>query len=317
MKIHKRLLLPVLTIGVALTGLSSVVVSAQSDNNKVWCGLFNPTCAAESTPPPSQPQPQPTPPAPSPSPSPAGIYAAVGDSVAAGLGLPAATDATATDKLCGRSPEAYPALVASKQKLSLINATCSGATAGDLVSKQGVDGPNLPPQLTTAFAKGVPQLMTVTAGANDAHWSDVIKTCYSTNCTKDTYKTTLKAYLVTLEGKLAYAMADIQARSGGKPPQVLVTGYYNPLSSACLSKQEGITTAELLWLNDARDSLNSAIKKTVTAYSFVRYVPISFSGHDACAKNPWVQGLSDAAPFHPNAKGEQEYARSINAAIRR
>ena len=106
-----------------------------------------------------------------------GTYAALGDSVAAGLGLLAASNATNQDLQCGRTTQAYPYIVAQTLGVQLIDVACSGATAGDLVTQQGVSGPNITPQLDIAFAAGTPQLITITAGANDVHWDDFLRYC--------------------------------------------------------------------------------------------------------------------------------------------
>lgn len=233
-----------------------------------------------------------------------GIYAALGDSVAAGLGLNGTTQ-------CGQSSQAYPYYVANTGGYSLIDAACSGATAGDLFTRQGVSGPNLPPQLDTAFASGTPTLITITAGANDVRWADFIYKCYRSECgtTTDTYAA--NALLTAMQLKLYYAFSEIQQRSNGTPPTVIVTGYYNPLSSRCLSQQNQVTRQELRWLNSQREALNQTIQNVAASYPFVRYAPLNFTGHDICSSQPWVQGLSAPAPLHPNSTGQAAIARAV------
>ena len=86
--------------------------------------------------------------------APAQSYVALGDSVAAGLGLPMSPNASSQDVQCGRSPAAYPNIVASRQNLHLTNLACQGATVGDLVTQQHMSGPNPSAQLSNAFANG-------------------------------------------------------------------------------------------------------------------------------------------------------------------
>jgi lysophospholipase L1-like esterase len=234
-----------------------------------------------------------------------GAYAALGDSVAAGLGL------SSSVSQCGRSSSGYPHIVAQSRNLRLIDAACSGATAGDLFTKQSVSGPNITAQLTTAFQSGKPRLITITAGANDAHWLGFLRTCYVTNCATTSSTVLANGYLHFLSLKLNVALASISARSNGSPPRTVFTGYYNPISQACAAKQANVTPAELTWLTAEVSALNQTIVNTVAAYPNTIFVPINFTGHDICSSDPWVQGLNDPAPFHPTAAGQREIAKEI------
>lgn len=257
--------------------------------------------------------PQPTNPG---NPGQAYTYAALGDSVAAGLGLPLANNASSEDMRCGRSPYGYPNLVASALNVPLHNLSCSGATAGDLFTQQHISGPNPAAQLSQAFAGGTPQLITITAGANDAHWADFLRACYARNCTTNAYTLAANAYLVALQVKMAYALHDVASLSGsGNPPQVIITGYYNPLSPNCASGQSNITSSELTWLSAETNALNQTLERTASGFSFARFVPVDFSGHELCSQQPWVQGLTNAAPFHPTAEGQQMIANDVLSAM--
>lgn len=233
-------------------------------------------------------------------------YAALGDSVAAGLGL-----SGSTSDGCGRSSQGYPNLVANQLGLSLNNLTCSGATAGDLVTQQRTNGANPPAQLNGAFASGTLRLITITAGANDAHWADFIRLCYASNCATKTATATADAYLTGLRAKLYYALYSIYSRSGGNPPRVVITGYYNPVSTNCSGVAPQLTSAELSWITQETTKLNNAIQSVASSYSFVRFAPVSFADHDLCSSDPWVQGPSDPSPFHPTATGQQEIADAV------
>ncbi len=242
-------------------------------------------------------------------------YTALGDSVAAGYGLPYAANATAGDKSCGRSPSSYATQVAATQHKTLINAACVGAKAGDLFTKQGVKGPNLGPQLTKAFAGGTPGLITITAGANDIHWSTYLKKCYAATCgtTIDTVVT--DTLISILEFKYDVAMTAIYAKSNGAPPTVVLTGYYNPLSAACVTRQPRFTAAEASWTTGRLNALNAAIQRVGSRYSFTKYTPVDFTGHDICSADPWVLGPTVKGAFHPTAQGQQAIARAINSRL--
>jgi hypothetical protein len=131
-----------------------------------------------------------------------GIYAAMGDSVAAGLGLTGMSNANSNDTQCGRSSQGYPSLVAQQTGYRLVNVACSGATAGDLYTNQGVQGPNIGPQLDQAFRQGTPQLITITAGANDVHWDSFARACYATDCATSLNAGLARFYLTGLQSKL-------------------------------------------------------------------------------------------------------------------
>lgn len=295
-----------------------------TDWNNFWSGFHKSTPATASPAATSKPvtpvsQPMPTPaPAPVVAPvtaptqvTPPASYAALGDSVAAGLGLAGVTTPTGTGTQCGRSSEAYPYTVASVMKLPLNHIACSGATAGDLFTEQGVDGPNISAQLDGAFAAGTPALITITAGANDAHWSEFVRGCYVTNCATGTATFLANSYLTALQAKLYIAFSSIYLRSAGTPPTVVITGYYNPVSSTCTTSQSNITASEITWLSAENTALNQTIANVSRHYSFVRVAPVDFTGHDICSLNPWVQSLTDAAPFHPTTAGEQVIAQSV------
>ena len=237
-------------------------------------------------------------------------YVALGDSVAAGIGLDGAYGRT----VCGKTTQAYSFTVAKYLGTKPASFACSGATVGDLVTQQQVDGPNPSAQLTNAFGKGTPKFITITAGANDAHWNDFIKKCYAMTCGTATDTAAANGLLSTMQLKLHYGFSSIEKRSKGNPPKVLITGYYNPLSSACKSAK--LTASELNWLNAEAKALNQTIKNVSSYYNFVEYVPVSFAGHDICSSKPWVQGLTAKAPFHPTATGQKVIGNAVVAALK-
>jgi lysophospholipase L1-like esterase len=316
-KIKKLLLATVLATvfmaGQIVPGASAQGNTGATQNDRgsiIWSGLWAGSHFDLSSLGFAAPAKRPTP-APTTPPAAQNTYAALGDSVAAGLGLPGVATPTGNDTRCGRSAQSYVYTVANKMKLPLLHAACSGATAGDLFTRQGVSGPNITAQLTTAYASGKPQLITITAGANDAHWDEFIRTCYATNCANRTTTLLANGYLVSLQTKLYVAFSSIVARSAGTPPTVVITGYYNPLSASCTKLQTNITAEEITWLTAETAALNQTIKNVGSHYSFVRFAPVDFTGHDVCSASPWVQGVSATAPFHPTAAGQQVIGQSV------
>jgi lysophospholipase L1-like esterase len=245
-----------------------------------------------------------------------GQYAALGDSVAAGLGV---SPAAGGDPACGVSAIAYPALVAKSLGQSYQNFACSGATAGDLFTEQHLSGTSrdIAPQLSRAFAGGTPSMVTITAGANDTYWQYFVRKCYVATCGTGFDRSAAATLVTVLRLKLEIAMGVIQYRANGQPPLVVLTGYYQPFSAACAKGQNNISAAEFDWLNQQTNAINQALADTASSHaSFVRFAPVSFSGHELCTAQPWVQGLQGIAPFHPTARGQRAIANAIVREIR-
>ncbi|HSX15830.1 MAG TPA: SGNH/GDSL hydrolase family protein [Candidatus Saccharimonadales bacterium] len=255
-------------------------------------------------------------PTPQPSGTP-GFYAAMGDSVAAGAGLPLSPDASAGDIQCDRTPQAYPNVVAQTLGIPLVFVACTGATAGDIVTQQHVNGPNPSAQLGQAFANGTPRLITITAGANDVQWSNFLNTCLVSDCSTPAASAAASAAMAILQAKLQFVFASIQARSGGVPPRTVITGYFSPFSGSCATRLPQITSMEANQIQQQVANLNQTIVRSMNGFtSFTRFAPVSFSGHDLCSTQPWVQGLTATAPLHPTAEGQAAIARSVISAAR-
>lgn len=245
-------------------------------------------------------------------------YVALGDSVAAGLGLPQGPGIP-EEQACGRSPQAYPQQVAASLNMTLEHYACSGAKVDEgIYDPQDVNGNKLQPQLDRAFAAGTPDLITMTIGANDARWSQFVRDCYIWRCGSAWDDARASAYLLDLRWELYLTLSSIQQRSGANPPQVIFTGYFTPLSTSAPSCNDtrNFTVAEMNWLNGQAAALNQVISDAVSWYDFAEYVPIDFSGHELCTSSPWVQGNQDPVPFHPTAAGQSAMARAVTGAIR-
>ena len=293
----------VLSVVVLLASVNVGIASAQSSNSDpIWPGLWAGSNFDVS----SITGKSPTPPVTNPN-----AYAALGDSVAAGLGLPAPANPTPADTTCGRSTAAYGYKVAQATGKTLLHAACSGAKAGDMFTRQGIRGTTRAAQLKTVFANGTPGLISITAGANDLHWFTFLKKCYASTCGTASDTRLANAYQRILKVKLRILMFDINRRSKGQPPTVVLTGYYNPLSPACSAIEPRFTPAEIAWASERLAMLNTTIQDIAAQYSFVKFAPVDFSGHDACSSDPWVQGQNDAAPIHPTAKGQDAIADAV------
>jgi lysophospholipase L1-like esterase len=240
-------------------------------------------------------------------------YVALGDSVAAGDGLETASDTTA----CYRYQEGYPALVAQENNFELTNLSCTGATIAVGVSgPQTVNNLLLPAQFTALSTVQKPELITITVGANDLAWSGILTACYTSTCDNNTNAAHLVAATVAYRKNLAAALASIDALYKKQPPHVIVTTYYDvfaPDYKACNSTS-GISASESIWWRQQEKLFDTAIAETTAEFSFASLARIDFSGHELCSADPWVQGLSAKAPFHPTDGGQKVIAQAISKA---
>lgn len=240
-------------------------------------------------------------------------YVALGDSVAAGAGLPASASQTTNDTTCDRSPQAYPYIIARTYQLNLLHLACSGAKVDEgIYGEQTRASMEIPSQLDVAFATTAsPTLMTATIGANDVRWTQFIRQCYAIRCGTSFDDVRAKVYRADLRIELFRMLHQVYTRSGGSPPRVLVSGYYSPINTTeCLTSNR-FTAEEVMWLNEQTASLNQAIQSIIPYFSFAQYVPIDFTGHELCSADSWVQGVEAEAPVHPTAAGQAAIAQSF------
>lgn len=104
-------------------------------------------------------------------------YVAMGDSYAAGFGLPLPSTPTGQPVPgCAQTTLDYPRQVAANLGLQITDVTCSGATTTDFYSPQNVTGPRPPAQLDV-FKTVQPDLITITIGGNDLGFTTIARTC--------------------------------------------------------------------------------------------------------------------------------------------
>ncbi|MCX4749834.1 SGNH/GDSL hydrolase family protein [Kitasatospora sp. NBC_01287] len=277
--------------------------------------------------------------------SPYSSYVALGDSYAAGAGVP---DQSAG--LCLRSDHNYGHLVAAALGTSsYTDVTCSAAKVKDITGSQydaiiKVNDPQL-----NAVSAGT-KLVTLGIGGNDLGTSDlgiadVIATCIGgavvnpagTPC-KDVYEhghwawdwsslsfswqygeDTLVDRIDAAAPQLASVLRQIHAKAPGA--KVLLVGYPSVLpadASTCAGRQP-VTVGDVAYLHGILGQLNDMLAATAAANG-ATYVDTQTptAGHDVCSDDRWIEGaLPDqpAVPFHPNATGEQVMANAVLAAL--
>ncbi|MFI9721981.1 SGNH/GDSL hydrolase family protein [Streptomyces sp. NPDC052396] len=221
-------------------------------------------------------------------------YAALGDSVASGQG---AGRYDPDSRRCLRSSGAHPALwAAGHHPARFVFAACSGAKTSDVVKSQldAVDS-----QVT---------LVSVTVGANDVGFADVMTTCTLGNeqSCLDQVARAEKAVQRTLPGRLDAVYRAIKGRAGRA--RVVALGL--PRLFGPEGCRVGLMTKRgERALNRAADHLNAVTRGRAHAHGLVfGDVAPAFARHGICSEDPWINAPSllhmDGA-YHPNAEGQR------------
>ncbi len=232
-------------------------------------------------------------------------YVALGDSFAAGYGLPSKSDAAS--QLCARSNLAYPELLNGFRKLKNLDfVACSGATTRDLWNLQ------------LSALNASTRTVTVTVGGNDAGFSQL--GCLQTGCDLDQLSTAVRAALAALAGLtesdtvvgLPRILAAIHARA--PHAKIFITGY--PELFGTSSRVYGtslacpVAVADRGVVNGMTAQLNAVIKGSAAAARSagvnVTYVGVAsaFDRHGLCnSRAPFI-----TTALHPNVAGQATYA---------
>jgi hypothetical protein len=239
----------------------------------------------------------------------------IGDSTAAGAGLPWVADASAADKACGRSSQSYAVDLASVNGWKALNLACDSATiAHGLLGAQQQGTQRIAPQIDVAERVKDPSVVIVSVGADDLQWSAILEYCAaSTTCDS-------RASNAYFQQKLAQFSTDylqLLIQLGGLPghPRVIINRYYDPFGTdvSCIV-QRGLTPAKVSTVQAWLEALNDVLAKGAAQFGFLSPEP-SFAGHELCSAQPYVQGLGDTAPFHPTALGQLAIALTDEAAL--
>lgn len=244
-----------------------------------------------------------------------GSYIALGDSVAAGVGLATPSDSSA----CDRTNEAYPNAVAQRKQYRLSSLACSGATLpSGILGPQDVNRLTTEAQLQQAFRQDRPTVLTMTVGANDAGWTGFIASCYRNVCGSAADTATVNNRLSDVTANLRNAFTQIRQHYGSSVPRVVLVGYYQVFPETapadCLDLA-AIDSNELAWGRQMQTSINQALATAASDFDFVTTATPDFAGHELCTSVSWVQGLNDPQPYHPTAEGQKRIAESVLKAL--
>ncbi|MEU7136748.1 SGNH/GDSL hydrolase family protein [Streptomyces sp. NPDC046261] len=247
-----------------------------------------------------------------------GVRAVVlGDSTAAGTGNRAMPGGDALDKACGRSRDAFARKLAEVNGWDVLNLACSGATVRDgVLGTQQLSGRSAPAQLAVAQRAAGASVVTLSIGANDVRWQDLVRLCAAAPVCDDR---ATHAYFRDLLSRFTLDYQELLRHLAALPqhPRVLVNEYYDPFGRTvdCL-KKEGLTLQKAQVLRARLTELNTVLRQGALASGFTAVRP-DFTGHELCSKDPFVQGPTARAPLHPTAAGELVIALANQQALTR
>lgn len=268
--------------------------------------------------------------APPPAPEPGAVYVALGSSYAAGAGVGPA-DPTDIGALCGRTLSAYPNLVAKALDLNLTNATCGGATTGNITtSPQIIRAQSISPQIDAVT--DATHLVTITIGGNDVNYVGnlIAESCLADLATNPTSPTanmvkqygactpqpdeTVRNVLAQMESKLTTMTKQVQAKA--PHARIVLVDYpavLPPNGEPC--SLIPIPHDRQKFLLEVARKLSLSTKHAAQATG-ADYIAASQDSrhHDACSTDPWMTGYLFApgsAPMHPNETGHAAVADAI------
>lgn len=256
------------------------------------------------------------------------VYAALGDSYAAGPLIPVQTGQPVG---CLRSDRNYPALVAHRLEVSVVHdASCSGATTDDLSAAQPTGIGENSPQLDVLGPQTA--LVTMTMGGNDIGFVSIVTECARRSPTeplgaacRDYYTAggtdRLAQRIADTAPKIETALRDISERA--PHARVALVGYpaILPDTGPGCFPIVPFSPGDVAYLRGVEKELN-AMLAAQAASAGVTYVDTYTPtiGHDVCTLpgTKWIEGLvptAPAAPVHPNALGEAAMAAAVVAAL--
>lgn len=261
---------------------------------------------------------------------------------------------------CHQSDAAHPRALAALTGASLReHLSCTGATYNEgIAGIQPTDGVTQPqvggfipgPAINPAYQASEPDLVTLSLGANDIEFANVVTTCFYPlaqvvlgGCGGNIDEAEDRISDGYVRDRYANAYRQIQNVGDlvGKRPLVLHTQYINPFPTSgqdndCFDIEGGWTSGfsrdEINAMIEGLRDLNALIASEAAKADGVVSVPVSsaFKDHTFCSDDPWVFGMDTAidlrgdfsaidvktsAPFHPTARGQLELAKQIRVTL--
>lgn len=216
-------------------------------------------------------------------------YVALGSSYAAGPGI--TTLAADSPGRCGQSADNYPRQLAQRLKLKLVDRSCGGATTADIL---GTGPLGLAPQIEGVTAEA--RLVTVTIGGNDVRYMggfgvavcrahpDPAKPC------ADPPGFDLGQAFGAAETSLRAIAAQVRQRA--PKARLVFVDYVTvlPPKGTCATVAISAADADALRARAERLARLTA-QVAADAHADILKASALTTGHDACAADPWVEGL--------------------------
>ena len=259
--------------------------------------------------------------------APTGRYVALGDSYTSGPLIP-----TQVDLNCLRSNRNYPSLVAaSAGSSSFADVSCSrGHHRRHPLRRQRPAGHPVPPQINAVTVATA--LVTVQIGGNDIGFSGIISDCAEASLEQPArlavQEPVHRRRHRPVAGPDRRHRAEGGRRAAGGPPaapsaRVVVLGYPAILPDTGYGCWPVVPIAYRTCRTCAASRSRSTRCWPATAAANGATYADAYTpsiGHDACKSSGtrWVEGLvpqNSAAPFHPNARGEQGMATALLARL--
>jgi lysophospholipase L1-like esterase len=248
-------------------------------------------------------------------------FVALGDSYTAGIGA-GPYDSTAS---CIQTSGGYVDVVGKTGRVDLLlNAACSGAQLfGDETS---VAAQISDPETLGALSEA--ELVSITAGANDLRFAEVLGICAIKSadlCGAAVSEATSEANLLLLYSALKQTYGAIQAAA--PDATIVVFGYpllFDPTDPA-VALPISLESQQLV--NEGTTKLNTVITAATAAVG-AEHVDVTdeFAGHAVNSKRPWIffaafvdaNGMLQIDPrtFHPNKEGHRAYASAFLKAVK-
>lgn len=257
-----------------------------------------------------------------------GSYVALGDSYAAGPGVP---EQRAEPRGCNRSSNNYPARLAAGLALrDYTDVSCSGAKTDNMTAAQSVSGASNAAQFDAL--RPDTDLVTLTISGNDIGFTEIVFTCAQMSvrdpmgnpCEREFTAGGNDIYAQRIQAvapKVGRVLEGIRQRS--PKATVLLVGYLRilPPSKGCYPVFP-VARGDVPYLDGLQQQLTAVLAGQ--AFQHGAAFVDSYAGsadHDAC-KGPgerWVEGVvpnNRASAVHPNAAGMQAVANFALASLR-
>ena len=257
------------------------------------------------------------------SPPAGGKYVAMGSSFAAGPGITPAADNPSNR--CRRSAQNYAHQLARRHNLTLVDVSCGGSTTEHLLGPWN----ELAPELDAVDADTM--LVTVTTGGNDLGYLGGLSAMSCLNVAARTGKAPEtpcgkvpalpddKTY-AAMESRFRAMVSEVHRRA--PKARLIIVDYENILPPSGVCAVVPLTAAQADSSRTIARRLNE-ITVRVAKETGTELIPASkiSEGHDACAKEPWLNGYpspgvpAEQAFYHPKLAGMTAIADALDRQI--